>query len=104
TLLANMAPLQVARKHDRHRPRKNSEFMNMTQCPVLITPGLQLRHRAGGIVRMLGVAFERGMQHADVEMPGQRIRVGRGEVVGDGGMWKALPMQRHLELRQYEGD
>ena len=101
--LADVAPLQVARVGDGHVALFHPVRVDMAQRPVLVALGVQLGRRAGGVAGVLGVALQRGVQHADVEPAGHRRGVAGHQVVGGGGVLEALAVQRHLERGDAKG-
>lgn len=101
--LADMAPLQVAGKHHGGRPRPLLEFVHVAERPVVVAFRMEFGQRARRIVRVRRIAFERRMQHADVVVTGHRIRIADREIVNDGLVLEALPVQRDFEFRQLVG-
>ncbi len=75
TQLADVTALQVARIGNRHIPTQHPVLMDVSECPILVAFGLQFSHGAGGVLGVLGIAFERRMKYADVQPPGHRLRV-----------------------------
>ena len=92
TELTDMTALQVARIGNRHIPAQHPVLMDVTECPVLVTFGLQFSHGARGVLGVLGVAFERRMKYADVQPPGHGLWVTWQQVLSSRSHLEAATM------------
>ena len=70
--LAGMAPLDIARKDNPGILADNLSIMDMSQCPVLVTPGTQAIDSARRIGLMARLAVQAGVQETNIE----KVRIG----------------------------
>ena len=71
--------------------------MHVAQRPVLVALGFQFGNGAGCIRGVLGIAFQGGVQHADVQPAGYRFRIVRNHIFCGGFLLEASTMNRHLQ-------
>ena len=95
--LADAAALQVAGEHDPRVAQQHGVFVHMAECPVGVALRFQLVERARRVTRVRGVAFKRGVQHADVEPAGHRSGIVDGQVLERRRILEAAPVQRHTQ-------
>ena len=96
--LANMPALHVAGEHDRRLAGKNLASVNMTQGPVVIASKSKFLERAGGIPLVAVHAAHAGVEQADVDVADLGRRIGGGQVLRDGGLGEALPVDGHAQV------
>ena len=97
-----MPPLEVAGKGDDGLAGlsmfgKDAALMHMAQRPVLVALGFQFGNGAGCIRGVLGIAFQGGVQHANVQPAGYRFRIVRNHIFRGGFLSEASTMNRHLQ-------
>ena len=100
--LADVAALQISRKDDVRAFVQDLALMDMAQRPIVVARIHQIGKGAGRVVRMPALAAEAGVQDPDVEIAGERRRVGLGEVLIDVAPGKALAMQRDRKVGMVE--
>ena len=93
----DVPPLQVARKNDPWIRLQHGVFVHMAQCPVVVAFGVQFGQRARRVPGMRRVAFEGGVQHADVEPARHRIRVADRQVLDCRGVLETAAVQCHAQ-------
>ena len=100
TGLADVPALHVAGEDDRRVLAGDLAGVDVTQGPVVVTPDPKFLERAGGVPFMTVRAAETGMQQADVDATANGRRIGGGQVLRDGGLREALPVDRHVQVGQ----
>ena len=71
--------------------------MHMAQRPVLIALGFQFGNGTGRIRGVLGIAFQGGMQHTDVQPARYRFRIIRNHIFRGCLLLEASAVNRHLQ-------
>jgi len=69
----------------------------MAERPVVVALGAQFAQRAWRVTGMRGMAFEGGVQHADVEPACYRVRVTDRQILDSRGILEAAAMQCHAQ-------
>ena len=101
--LADMPALHVAGEHDRRLIAKDLASVDMTQGPVVVTSEPKFLERTGGVPLVAVRAAHAGMEQPDVDAAGHGRRIGRGQVLHDGGLGEALPVDRHAQVLEPHG-
>ena len=101
--LADMPALHVAGEDDRRVIAQDLASVDMTQGPVVVTSEPKFLERAGGVPLMAIHAAHAGVEQPDVDVARYGRRIGCGQVLRDGGLGEALPVDRHAQVLEPHG-
>ena len=91
-------PLQIAGVDDPWIARDDLEGVDVAERPIVVAARAKIGDRAGRVV-LVTRATAGGMQHADVEPPGYRLRIVHSIVLSHVAVRKAASVQRDAQIR-----
>ena len=101
--LPYVAPLQVPGEDDVGSLMKHCGLMHVAQRPVVVALVDQIGEGARRVVVMAAHAAEPRVQDADVERSGDGLRISQGQIVDDGALPEALPVEDDAQIVDSRG-
>ena len=96
--LADVSALNIAREDDQWGVADDLARVDMPKGPVVVPTRPQLIERARCIPFMSVHAAHTGVQEPDIEIPSHGLGITGCQILSDGSLGEALPVDRHVEL------